>query len=149
MAELGRKWDELLGGVHDLGDAHGPTEDPMPWTVRRRDGRTGEKKNVGVAKTLAQRTQALDLDRRQGILIDDDEAHGSTVPFLCGHEPSLTRSVSADGVVADLAQRGPDQRATPVVGHDDQDAWRESVDSHLEMLTSQRGIPRAIFSAFA
>jgi hypothetical protein len=58
--------------------------------------------------------------------------------------------MGADRVVTDFAQRGPDQRTTPVVGHHDQDARRKASAVILEVLSSstQRGIPRVIFSAF-
>ena len=68
--------------------------------------------------------QQCPVRRLEGRLIDEHQGDAAAVGFLGGVGEGVREIAGAHGVIALLAELGAKQRARPLVGHDQEHAWR-------------------------
>ena len=100
-------------------------EDSLPWSGRWRDGRARKEHDIRITMAAAKPLQIDRLDAAECVLVDDDETHRAASWRYRIDETRFTNAAGANRVIPSLAQSGPKQRARPLVGHDQQDSWRD------------------------
>ncbi len=123
--ELGRERQQCFDRVHDLGDAHRAAKHARPGTSRWLDRCSREENRLWIAVSLAKCFDVADPGVAECILIDDEQADQPAAGKLRLHHTRLADGARADRVVAGFAQRPAEERAPPLVWHDEEHARRQ------------------------